>query len=762
MANHALYPSILAKSSGETLYDHSVLVAEVGKEMAQQALLYPQDKVVEYVNKACLLHDIGKVCKHFQKRLKHEDPDSLKSIPFRHNEIGWAFLQKHLNVDHEELALVLDAVYWHHGITNDMNAHHAEDILAKVPGDIGPMKQFVIDVLGEGMIRSEGRGSEKAPKYFSDDRRDAATSQNTEYRKMFVRSCVISADRLVSSLKEKPIDIKMLVEQETLMSGSMVPTRQPYVGARFEEQQDIALKAKKTAIVKAPAGFGKTLVGLLWSMRSRKKLVWVCPRNMVAESVYDSINKELNALGINVSVELYLSGQRQKPTQSEFDGFEADIIITNVDSFLFPTIRNSIAHRQFFISNCDVVFDEFHEVVDENALFACYVNIMRLRHRMTKSRTLLLSATPITMARLWDSFERTQVLPDENKHYGAAHGKKYKVNVVPELPKLQGGANLVVVNSINMAQTLKMEMGIDKIVHSAYEAPRRAAIFDEILGEFGKESERKLNKSNVVSVLVLQASLDVSFAHLYESVSSPESTLQRIGRCNRWGDYQGVQPTLNFFFDNKGAERTIRSILYETELSYAWFDVLSKCDGREMTLDELYDLYNAFANDHASEIRQFIDKRLTASEKQLSSIYPPQIKTRKRGEVKHADSNPLRSNGNQVFYIVKNPKDGTFTEAFTHTLRKATVEEDFNMDRDSISQMDTLLKMCIEKHPDRFDFERIVKEHDRKGKIWRMNWDRIAKLSNTPCIRVDKVYDDEYGIIDAELYKKLNRNPNTN
>lgn len=752
-----LVHKVLAKSGGDSLYDHSCDVAGVAVEMAKQVLRNPNDQLVEWVRKGALLHDVGKCCAYFQKRLNNEDPDENKSVMYRHNEVGWAFLQKYLNETGEALRHILDAVYWHHGITNKVGEAHADDILAEVPDDIECMKEYVRSVLGNNAIRVDKRGSQKAPRYFCDER-DATSGENNEYKKMFVRSCVISADRLVSSLGSRPVDIEALVLGETKRQGNMTPTLSPYEGERFESQKAMASKANKTVIIKAPAGFGKTLVALLWAMRNDKKVIWVCPRNSVAESVYHSILKELGALGISdITVELFLSGKRLMPTPSDTQGFESDIIVTNIDSFLFPTIRNAVAHRQFFINNCDVVFDEFHEVIDVNALFVCFINAMRVRHRLTSSRTLLLSATPISMSRLWDGGEKTLILPDNDTHFKAAHGMKYKVNIIQKLPDLQGGANLVVVNSILMAQRLKLERSIDKIVHSAFESQRRAEIFNEIIREFGKDSPRVLSKSNVISVLILQASLDVSFAHLYESVISPESTLQRIGRCNRWGDYFGFTPTLNFFFDGGSGDRQVRDILYDVDLSYAWFETLRQYDGAMITLDEFYGMYNDFAKNNKDKIARFINRRLRESERQLQDIYPRQVSKKKSNEIKHADSNPLRSSGNQVFYITEKAKDGTFTETFTYTLRKGNVMVDFNVDGDA-RNMEKAMQRCIKKEGNRYEFEAVLKKHKHRGKLKFIDWNRLAKFSNTPIIRLDKVYDEEYGLISKDFHKKLNEN----
>jgi CRISPR/Cas system-associated endonuclease/helicase Cas3 len=48
-----------------------------------------------------------------------------------------------------------------------------------------------------------------------------------------------------------------------------------------------------------------------------------------------------------------------------------------------------------------------------------------------------------------------------------------------------------------------------------------------------KTSTNSNNKPNIVGTHILKASLDISFNDLYEDILSPQSTLQRIGRCDR-------------------------------------------------------------------------------------------------------------------------------------------------------------------------------------------------------------------------------------
>ena len=56
---------------------------------------------------------------------------------------------------------------------------------------------------------------------------------------------------------------------------------------------------KKAVVVNAPAGYGKTLIGLLSGLYRGEKMYWVVPRNVIADEVYRSITGLLVTLGLS-------------------------------------------------------------------------------------------------------------------------------------------------------------------------------------------------------------------------------------------------------------------------------------------------------------------------------------------------------------------------------------------------------------------------------------------------------------------------------
>ena len=106
------------------------------------------------------------------------------------------------------------------------------------------------------------------------------------------------------------------------------------------------------------------------------------------------MNELREMLNITPSVELFLSGEVVFSDINNNSGFESDIIVTNIDNFLSPSVKTTFADKLFLMNTADVVFDEYQELMTDEALLSAFINMIRVRHRYTKARTLLLSATP--------------------------------------------------------------------------------------------------------------------------------------------------------------------------------------------------------------------------------------------------------------------------------------------------------------------------------------------------------------------------------
>lgn len=100
-----------------------------------------------------------------------------------------------------------------------------------------------------------------------------------------------------------------------------------------------------------------------------------------------------------------------------------------------------------------------------------------------------------------------------------------------------GGVAGLIVNTVKRAQQLAqlVPRGVKLLVlHSAFVAPRRSELEDELQQMIGKHGIRP-KKLIVIGTQVLEQSLDIDFDILYTDLSPMDLLLQRIGRLHRHG-----------------------------------------------------------------------------------------------------------------------------------------------------------------------------------------------------------------------------------
>jgi len=772
----------LAKSKGVKLITHNKNVSIVAEYIAKKTILNLEHDVLIAIKFGAILHDIGKIIIAFQELLLGKAIKTNQK--YRHNEIGWAFIVKYLNLENEFIG---NSVYWHHGISNKMGIHSCEDILDGLSyDDIENLKTLIIELIGETFLKSENeiyQTLKKSPNYYM----FGSAPVEQEYNRKFslIRTCIISADRIVSQLEEGNVDL--LVNSDNVSSyidnilddilyrdKTYVIDESPYSDVvRFDSQKKISRLASIiiTTIVNAPAGFGKTLVGVMWALLSRKKLIWVCPRNTVAESVYDSILRELDVLGLShITVELFLTGKREASNHDNSIEFSSDIIVTNIDNFEKPTIDDGIANRLFMIYSANVVFDEYHEFVAIEPYFAAFINIMKIRNRNTDAKTLLLSATPLDISYMWDSLGNpTQILPSKNTHYPAVHSTPFTLRVEDEFNYRGDGSDFIIFNSISEAQYMKSKLPNAMLYHSAFTKEAKIEKYQDLMMTYGKEMidgeiQIKLNNlQTVIGTPIMQSSLDISCKSAYDSCLSPDATMQRLGRENRHDDYKEGELIFTVFKlrnRKKGkkysqAESNVVDLLYDEKLMELWFQDLLQYNGKRMTLDEFYIIYNNHNIKYVGERKAYFDKRYGDSLYNLSLIYPIKYneKKRKKGIIT-AGSNKLRSLGSETFFLAakyNNPNE--YVGLFNCPIYRSH-DLDFNEKGNIRTRLLGSMKTIMKNENTEFDYSEILKN---KKDISIDEIRRLGKKSDTPYIRYDVVYHPEYGLITTERLNEFGR-----
>lgn len=749
--------------SGTSLITHSKAVQKIALLMSDRLKL--KDEIREYISMASLLHDIGKCYSEFQNYIEK----SIMSKEFNdskllHHEISWAILNQIISNDKYEP--ILYSVYWHHSREMSNNKEYASSIIEMLSeSNKTRIINFYNILTGNNKtindidINNDMR-NDKIPEYYVNK------NGNRDSINVIVLSCVISADRLSSGADQERILIddnycNQLINKLTYSTNKVFTIPESLKGIRTDYQLQCVddIGDSQTTLLKAPAGFGKTIVGIMsWIRNGSNKLIWVCPRNVIAEATYESVIKELEVLNIHTTVELYLTGkQKNKNYDYEKDDFSSDIIITNIDNFLTPTINNSVRNRMYSIMSNYVIFDEFHELIADEPYFACFINIMKARNRYTNSKTLLMSATPIKINLLWDTLNKsTRILPDSNSHYNAPHSSKYKVELFKGITNVLPNKNsLLITNSIRSCQILTIDKNYSIIAHSKFTDVDRDAIIKNIFERYSKGKDID-NKIDTISAPIIQAAMDLSFGEMIEIPKSPEDTFQRLGRLNRWGEY--VSTKLHICTDIKN-ERISKSEVaairttYNIELSNKWVQYLKdnvKTD-KEYTLDELYLLYNDFSIINEESIKIYIKTKYENSIRNLSKLFPRKIINIKDGLDKNelsrtSNVSKLRDNGSDKIYcIYPIYESNEFTDVFSVDKNTELNERENNTTQ--LKQIKAIKKLL--KDP-RFEYNAYAtyKNNSRFTSIKAIN---MAKNPKTPYICFDKVYHPKLGLIDTTL-----------
>lgn len=757
---------IYAKSYSDVLLiDHSRNVKNVATYIFNLLpdVIKSNQEWLKIIELSALLHDIGKCSSDFQKKLKN--PNSKSTNKFRHNEIGWAFCYRYLSVSKEQLGLIIHNIYWHHGISNDMGKYSVDDILSTLPDiDIITMKDILIDLLDETYLLTEPRDENetietKTPQFYY---KPTELMGNSE-RLMINRIILIASDQLQSKFESRTItsiedEINNIIKKKKIIDTSSCP--QIYDIDRHNFNIDVAKNCSQTTIINGPGGMGKTDIGVHWNSLSDRQFMIVCPMNLVAQSVYNNAVSIKNNYNLDIDVQLFLTGEVVKSTLENQTAFNSNINVTNIDNFERPQIddkSDNHVERMLMLLFADIQFDEYHELIMDSALFHLFVIIMKMRHNYTDSRTLLTSATPTPVNHLWDSIVcQTKILPETGKHYPAPHNKKFKLSVVdgiPNIEDIQQNNSLIIFNSIKESQQHKNKFNVDQLIHSGFQRSDIDKKLDYIYENYGKKSERSLNKPNLIGARMVQTSIDMSFTCLAESVCSPQDSLQRIPRINRWGDYENTICELKFFRANESrSECKVKEAVYDISLSDKWFEELLKYDGQFLTLDEMNVIYNNFNEIYVKEIKQLIRKRHTESSDALVKIYPVRFNdTKKKDRVIVAGSNKLRTSGNELMITAKIYGERKYCDPICQKIYNS-IGKDFNEDPFIRNKIIKTYKDFEKTNDDRFDFRTIL---DNEKRITIDELRRHGIKSTTPYPRYDVSYHRDYGLIKNSDLEKL-------
>lgn len=704
--------SILAKSNGTTLYDHTMEVINLVDMLCYGI----EDKDFIYrCRTAAVLHDIGKCADSFQNMVKN-NKDYQDGV--KHNIMSWAFSRGSL-LHNRFLSQITDAVLYHHSVpVNNEYPTKVCDILESIkPEELKIMTDFY-KLFGDKVIPLENdidytddMDCLSVPLYRSSES-ISPDKLDMESQSLMLRAILVKADRIASD-DDKKYNHNKIRTNDTAYIHSIIHNvalnttnelrfdaclESHYDMDRLKTQQDIVSKSvlmyskkeKNTMMVNASAGFGKTLLGLMSIVRRGRKTVWCVPTREIAMSTFMSIKAELEKMDYSLSVCLFFANEIQDKYKDDSESIQDyDITVSVIDSMLSSLHDNNMGHLMYSYLVGDMIFDEYHNVVGDNALFASMSLLLRTRMQFMNSYSLLLSATPLSPYHMG--------ITCTNKIY-EFKPKKYKGDIKINFHYVEKVSDItyflpnsfIITNTVAQAQNMYLMLkkkGYNNLMlyHAQYEKNDITEIRKRLFDNFGKNTPE--SDMIVVCTGIIGTGLDISAKNIYDYTLTPSDTLQRVcGRASRFGEYESI----NYFLcdinekdaDNIGKGNSLFvGITYDKKLRDNFINGMKGNDGKTFTKDELYDKVNKFNDMFSKDIQAFYMEKMKNSRKNLSSITLKRTKSSNGSNTRYTSKQTtLRGTGKDVFVAIQHGnKYALFTMDSERAKRIETGYDDTNI-----------------------------------------------------------------------------------
>jgi CRISPR-associated endonuclease/helicase Cas3 len=553
-----------------------------------------------------------------------------------------------------------------------------------------------------------------------------------------IRITVITADRMVSSLSCE--DLQNYIDNRKLESFAKDSLTQEqelnqhikvclegfevkYPNSDRNKQQtqaaeELANEEIDIAVLKGPAGCGKTKIALEWALKtSAKQIIWVCPRVAICQSLFNDLSSKEYLPNATIEIhtgEFKYTNKNPDPSENEY--FSGDIVLTTIDQIISGiTTHRNISNLARFM-NATVVFDEFHEYIPMNGfniLFAELIECKKLQQNdETLPSALLVSATP----NYYFVKEFLDIAPEDIVGIESFNEKFYEIEFIDydEIAKDETNAlyqkvdknTFVISNTAITAQKSFINSQADEnsiLTHSKFTLKDRESIFSSVFDSF---SENGTHKFDVLrSGPVIQAALNISCQNMISEMDIAENILQRLGRLNRFAEYD--MATLKIAITEgikngkqKGKAAKFLGRSHQLQSTKVWYGFLSNKleNSKNITIDDLYTWYQAFYEDETC--LNMIEQDFIASLKKSVGVIhenifePKRIKLSKNSTIK-LKKHSLRGNSRFVQMAIYEVSKGEsldeyLTESMTLGVNEIKNEND--------GEDDSALEFMAKKH----------------------------------------------------------------
>jgi CRISPR-associated endonuclease/helicase Cas3 len=654
---------------------HLFNVAKFSKESVLEKYIENKELYSQIAFLIGVSHDFAKSTTYFQKYLFDHKTTQLARHGLLSAVFGYYVIHEYINNNHSDDFWFFAPIAWivilrHHG--NIKNIMGMDGEAKKLKDDIGHLKKQILDIKEnnfEELTLIYTHWDIDVEKFFlkfdniiskiKKDLKKLSRGEGPEnyFLILFFYSILLDADKLDASETEKPNRIPIsgdLVDKfkklkfEDNKSGINKIREESYLEV-INSLNLLELSNEKILSINLPTGCGKTLTGLSFSLKLRKriekemgfspKIIYSLPFLSIIDQNAEIFSEILSLNGSksqkNITSNLFLkhhhlSDVRYIKNDEQDNGLEMDtgksklliegwyseVIVTTFIQLFYSLITNkNRAARKFHnITNSIIILDEIQSVPSEywesinlilkylSQQFNCWIILMTATEPLIFKSDEEIKPLVSQREKYFNEFNRI----DYEFNLETEEFDDFKEIVWNEIVSKPEKDIMVVLNTINSSQELyghirdKLEgnisvdeIGIANVNNTKLINLSTLIIPNHRLKRIKKIKEGGGKRNIIITTQIVEAGVDISVNIIFRDMAPLDSIVQTAGRCNRNNSCEKGLTKIFVLKDHSG--KHLSSYVYNSTLISATHDVIdgkTAVEERDFNLSSVPMYYN--------------------------------------------------------------------------------------------------------------------------------------------------------------------------